>query len=488
MASTDTTTRTSSSRRSHRTEWHLRRPVDAPAADRSFWLQDAPAGPALPALAGDTTADVVIVGGGLTGLWTALRIREAAPEKRVVVLEALTCGSGASGRNGGQVHSWYESLDRLTHVTDAAEAERLARATSEAIDELHDLQSSGELDMGLRLDGWLWTASSRAQEGAWDDAVRASSALGVDAYTPQNADTLARSTGSTASYVGVRETHAGSLHPGKLMRGLRALAERRGVVIHEHTPVDTIRGGPRPSVVTPMGTVTADAVLVATNVWASSIPELRRRMFVVDSEVIATEPIPERLDALGWTGGEAICDAQQQVLYYQRTADGRIVFGRGSGRTIFADRVGASLNRRSGERTDTVAELHRVFPKLSDVRIDYDWTGGIDCVPEHVPIFGALDDQRSVFYAVGWNGTALAQIPACSRIIASMVLKRDDEWSGSKLIDQTSPTLPPEPIRFIGANFVRAAVVRKNRAEIRNRRPGPLTRLILRLMPGSSEH
>jgi hypothetical protein len=93
-----------------------------------------------------------------------------------------------------------------------------------------------------------------------------------------------------------------------------------------------------------------------------------------------------------------------------------------------------------------------------------------------------------VFYAVGWNGTALAQIPACSRIIASMILGRDDEWGRSKLIDQESPTLPPEPIRFIGANIVRTAVVRKNRAEIRNRRPSLVTRLILRLMPGSSEH
>jgi glycine/D-amino acid oxidase-like deaminating enzyme len=294
----------------------------------------------------------------------------------------------------------------------------------------------------------------------------------------------------------VVEEEGGSLHPGKLMRSLARYADRLGVRIHEHTPVSRIetatgrRGGARLS--TPGGVLSAGSVLLATNVWASSIPELRRRMFVVDSEVIATEPVPERLDAMGWTGGEAICDAQQQVLYYQRTVDGRVVFGRGSGRTIFRDRVPGALNRRPGGPSamdETIAEFRRVYPQLADVAIDYDWTGGIDCVPSHVPQFGRLAKDPGIFYAIGWNGTALAQVPACSRIIAAMIAGDDDEWGRSALIDQPASSLPPEPVRFIGANVVRWGIVRKNRAEIANRRPSLVVRAVIRFMPkGSSEH
>ena len=472
------------------TTYRLSTPVEATLQDQAFWLQDTHAdAPSFPPLAGRLSADVAIVGGGLTGLWTAIRLRQTHPELSVVVLEANTCGSGASGRNGGQVHSWFERLDQLTAVVGEEEALRLARASAEAIDELRQLQEDGELELDLRLDGWVWTASSRAQEGAWDDALARGAAAGEDSYGRLDKAALAERVGPSASYVGVVEHRGGSLHPGRMMRSLARWADRLGVTIHEHTPVRSITDGGRVRVTTDRGTVDAGRVLLATNIWASAIPELRKRMFVVDSEVVATAPIPDRLDALGWTGGEAICDAQQQVLYYQRTSDGRVVFGRGSGRTLFKDRVTSAFNRRPEGAPLAVAELRRVYPQLADVPIEYSWTGGIDCVPSHIPQIGRLNEATNVFYAYGWNGTALAQIPACSRIIASMLAGDDDEWGRSRLIDQSDPaTLPPEPIRWIGANVVRWAVVRKNRAEIRNRRPGLLVRALLRFMPSTSEH
>lgn len=142
---------------------HHLRPLSPP--HRSFWLQDAGARAATPPLGSDITTDVAIVGGGYLGLWTALRLRAAAPQLKITVLEADICGGGASGRNGGQVHSWWAEIDLLTRLV-GPEAESLARATCDAIDELEALQTSGQIDMDLRLGGWLWTASSRAQEGA----------------------------------------------------------------------------------------------------------------------------------------------------------------------------------------------------------------------------------------------------------------------------------------------------------------------------------
>jgi glycine/D-amino acid oxidase-like deaminating enzyme len=472
------------------TRFHLHGPVIASASERSYWLQSTESlDVSAPPLGESISADVAVIGGGLTGLWTAIRLLEKDPTQRVVVLEADVCGGGASGRNGGQVHSWFESLDRLSSVTDEEESFRLAKATTEAIEELHDLQSSGEVDMGLRLDGWLWTASSRAQEGAWERTLKRCADHGVSPYTPLTAAEIARRTGSDASYAGVMENRAGSLHPGKLMRNLKRYAMQRGVVIHERTPVTSIQAGPRATLTTPGGEVHAGHVLIATNAWASAVPELRKRMYVVDSHVMVTEPIPERLDALGWKDGEAICDSQTQVLYYQRTPDGRVVFGRGTGGTAFRDRIGPRFNHNPRWRERSLKELHRVYPSLRDVKIEYEWTGPIDCVPSHVPLFGNLEGHDNVHYAIGWNGTALAQIPVCSRIIASMILGDSDEWGRSKLINQSPvSTLPPEPVRFVGANMVRAAVVRKTAAEIRDERPGLVSRALVALIPSSTEH
>ncbi len=138
--------------------YRLRRPTVPGPADRSYWLQSIGADAVTEPLTGDDRADVVVVGGGYTGLWTALRIRELAPEARVIVLEADFCGSGASGRNGGQVHTWWAEVDLLSAVVGVTEARELCAATVDVIDELQQLQSGGLVDMDLRLDGWLWTA------------------------------------------------------------------------------------------------------------------------------------------------------------------------------------------------------------------------------------------------------------------------------------------------------------------------------------------
>jgi glycine/D-amino acid oxidase-like deaminating enzyme len=469
--------------------YRLRRPVAAPPPDRSYWLQSIGAGAVTEPLSGTQTADIVIVGGGYTGLWTALRIRELAPETRVMVLEADFCGSGASGRNGGQLHTWWAEIDLLSAVVGEEEARELCAATADVIEELHQLQDSGLVDMDLRLDGWLWTASSVAQEGAWSRAVAMTAEAGGKRFDPLDAAQIARRTGSSASYLGVVEEHAGTVQPGKLAIGLRDLAISRGVVVHEGSPVLSIEPGPTCTLTTGRGRVRAAKVVLAANAWLSALPELRKHMYVVDSQVIATAPVPDRLDRIGWTDGASICDSQTQVLYYQRTPDGRVVFGRGSGGIAFRGDFGANFNRSPEHGRDNVRELHRVYPELRGVPVDYDWSGPIDCVPDHVPVFDHLQGCPNILYGMGYNGTGIAQTPIGGSILASLALERDDRWSNSGLvgIDRRS-ALPPEPFRYLGAKIVRAAIRRKNDAEIRNASPDAITRAVVRLMPGASEH
>jgi glycine/D-amino acid oxidase-like deaminating enzyme len=463
----------------------LRVPAVAASGDRSFWLQDIAAVAATEALRGDDRADVAIVGGGYTGLWTALHIKAQSPETRVVILEADICGSGASGRNGGQVHSWYAQIDLLSAVVGEAEARQLCADTADAITELQRLQDDGVIDMDLRLHGWLWTASSLAQEGAWDRAVGMTAKVDPARFRPLTAQEIRRRTGSSASYLGVVEDKAGTLHPAKLVLGLRALALARGVVIHERSPVLTIEPGALCTLRTAQGKLSADKVVLAANAWLSALPELRRRLYVVSSEVIATAPVPNLLDEIGWRDGASICDSQSQVLYYQRTPAGRVIFGRGGGGVSFGGDFGDEFNRTPGHGRENVRELHRVYPELRGTPIDHDWAGPIDCSAEHVPVFGCLRGHPNIVFGMGFNGTGIAQTPVGGRILASLALGQDDRWSRSGLVGLSRrAAMPPEPIRFVGAKLMRAAIRRKNEAEIRNETPGAVSRMLIRGLPG----
>ena len=408
---------------------------------------------------------------------------------RVIVLEAGGCGSGASGRNGGQVHSWFAQVDKLAAVVGVEEARQLCADSVDAIAELERLQRSGAIDMDLRLDGWLWTASSTAQEGSWTQAVTMTAEAGRDRFEPLTAEDIERRTGSSVSYAGVVEPNAGTVHPAKLALGLRDLALARGVIIHESSPVLEIEASAPSTVRTASGTVRAEKVVLAANAWLSALPELRRYLYVVPSQVIATAARPEVLERIGWRDGAAICDSQAQVLYYQRTAAGRVVFGRGSGGVAFRGHFGAEFNRSPEHGRHNVRELHRVYPALRGVPIEYDWSGPIDCVPEHVPVFDHLREHPNIVYGMGFNGTGIAQTPVGGRILASLVLERHDRWSESGLVGvKRRTTLPPEPFRYVGAKLVQTAISRKNDAEILNQTPGALTRLAVRLMPGATEH
>jgi glycine/D-amino acid oxidase-like deaminating enzyme len=454
---------------------------------RSLWLLEsleADASADAPPLQGAARADVAIVGGGYVGLWTALELKRREPSLDVVLLEGDVCGGGASGRNGGQLHSWWERLDGLRAVCGTEEAVRLARASEDAMEELQRLADDGE-PIELRRDGWLWTATTPVQLGAWEEAVARAERHGGRPYLPLGAEEAAARTGSPVHLGGIWEPAGGTVHPGRLVRALRRRALAAGVRIHEHTRVRAIEpgaagagtaGAGAPGALTRLraaggGTVDAARVVLAAGAWAAALPEFSRRMFVVASDVIATRRAPDRLDAIGWRGGEAICDSQLRVLYYQRTADGRVVLGRGGGAVALRGRIGAGFDRSERFARDAAQAFRRVYPMLADLPVEQTWSGPVDRTLAHVPLFGRLRANRAVVYGVGWSGTGVAQSVIGGRILASLALDADDEWSGSGLVDQAPLTFPPDPVRWAGAQLVRGAVRRRARAEDAGRRP-----------------
>jgi glycine/D-amino acid oxidase-like deaminating enzyme len=454
---------------------------------RSLWLREAllaEGEKAAGTLVGAQRADVAIVGGGYVGLWTALRLKEREPSCDVAIVEQDICGGGASGRNGGQVHAWWESLGALIRICGTAEAVRLAYASQEAVEEVATLPERWGIDAHVRRGGWLWTATTPAQVGAWEQAVRLCEEHGITALRRLPSYEVARRTGSAIHLAGIVDPGAITVQPGLLVRGLRRVALERGVRIYEQSRVTALDRG-RPAVLrTPRGVLAAESVVLATNAWAAALPEFHRLLYIVSSAVVATAPVPERLAAIGWTGQESICDSQQRVLYYQATPDGRVVLGRGGGRVAFGGRIGAAFERDPDQGRDAGAALRRVYPMLADVAIEYDWAGPIDRSYSGLPLFGRLGGRPHIVYGVGWSGTGVAQSALGGRILSSLALGRRDEWSECGLVEQRPRLFPPEPIRYAGATIVLRAVRKKGEIEDRGERPNRAIAALAALTPG----
>jgi glycine/D-amino acid oxidase-like deaminating enzyme len=438
-----------------------------------LWLAQAD-GDESPPLRGDATADVCVVGGGYSGLWTALRILSVEPAARVVMVEAGRCGGAASGRNGGFALSLWPKLGALIARGGREEAARLARASAEAVDEI----GSCGVDAAFRRGGWIWTATSAAQLGAWEAAVE----LAGDEFEVLDAEALAATTGSPVHLGGVLERGAATVHPARLARGLRRLAIERGVVVHERTPMvdlDRDTGVVR----TPGGSVRADAVVLATNAWLAGVPELRRALAVVASDVVATEPIPDALDASGWSGGEAISDSRLMVRYWRVDPDGRVVLGQGGGALAYGARF--SFDDPGARRAaEVAAELPRLVPAARGAAVQYAWGGAVDRSVDGLPFFGLLRGKARVVYGAGFSGNGVAPSVIGGRVMASLALRRDDEWSGCALARGVPEgRFPPEPVRFVGGALVRRAVGRKERIEDCGGRAGPVTRGLAGLAP-----
>ncbi len=453
-------------------------------AIRSLWLQEALAEPDqedAPRLEGSERADVCVVGGGYTGLWTALRVRELEPSLDVVLVEADVCGSGASGRNGGFVLSWWSKFSTLAKACGVDEALRLARASADAVHDIGEFCRANGIDARYHEDGYLWAATNPSQVGGWDAVVAALAERGERPFEVLPPDEVARRAGSAVHVAGVFERSGAIVQPAMLARGLRRVAIERGVRVFERSPMTRLRPG---VVETATGAVRAGRVVLATNAWMVRHAAVRRRIVVVGSDIVATPPIPERLREIGWRDGLCVSDGRLLVHYYRTTDDGRIAFGKGGGLLPFGARVGERFEGLSPLAARTEQHFRRTYPMLDDVPIVASWTGPIDRSRNGLPFFGPLRGADGVLVGVGYSGNGVGPSYLGGRILASLALRRDDEWSRCGLVGlPKSRPFPPEPFRFVGGNLVRAAIARKERAEDEGRRVDPMTRRLVRLAP-----
>ena len=453
---------------------------------RSHWLRQALASEErcdAPLLTSSTATDVAIVGGGFTGLWTAIHLKQREPACDVIVLEKDICGGGASGRNGGFVLSWWPKIATLAKICGREEAVRLAHASEKAIGELGAFCQKHEIDADFRQEGWLWTAGTEAELGAWEPAVEICESFGHPLFERLPADEVAARSGSEQHIAGVLDPTAAIVDPGRLVRGLRRVALDLGVRIYEHTDVRALGRTNPPTLRTLRGTVTASSVVLALHTWASNVRELSRRIFVVGSTIMVTPPIRDRLHEIGRTGGEALTDSLMRVHYSRITDDGRIAFGKGGVNLALAGWTSHRWDRNPAGLTEVMAGFQRLYPNLRDVGPDHDWAGPVDRSLSGLPVFGQLNPRSRIYYGAGYSGNGVGPTLMAGRILSGLALGVSDEWSNCGLVGYDPGALPPEPLRYLAGRVVLAGVRSKERAEINGRRPGRITEAIAGLAP-----
>ncbi len=282
------------------------------------------------ALRGRTTADVCIVGGGYTGLWTALELKIRRPDLDVCLVEAGVCGSGASGTNAGLLMNLWPKFPSLEALAGRTEATWLAQQSSNAVDDVIGFCRDHDIEAHIERRGWLWASSAPAQDGAWTESLNLVEGLDGAPFRVLDGDT-ARALGSTALRGGVLDPTSATLQPALLVRGLRRVAvERYGVRIYEHTPMRaTEERGNCTHVVTSHGRVEAGAVVLAINAWMSAFAHVRRTMVMSASDNAITRPLPPELLAGAGDPGLGVSDSTRMLNYWRTTRDARVVFGKG---------------------------------------------------------------------------------------------------------------------------------------------------------------
>ena len=443
----------------------------------------------------------MILGGGYTGLWTALGIRELEPTARVVIVEQDLCGSGPSGRNGGFVTGWWDELPALTRQFGETEALRTVRALDAAIASLGPWAAGHGVDVGLVEQGFVQVSAAPSQDDAWREATDACAAVGEgDRWRALSAAEVAGHARSPVFRGGAFMPRAATVQPALLARGLRRVALEQGIVIHERTAATLPsepgpRGGaargatPGPIEIATTsgegaGAIAADQVVVATNAWAAGWAPVARRLLTWSSSIVLTEPIPDRLAEIGWTGGAGIADARFTLHYARTTPDGRIALGGGGGRAGWGGRIGRPFTHDVASARRAAEGLRRWFPSFADVRIDDAWGGPIDSTDDHRPWFGTRPGGQ-IHHGLGYSGNGVAPAILGGRILAALATgrARDDDAASLPIVGEgaTPRAFPPEPLRGAGARVFRAAMVRREEAEEAGRAPSRPIRELTRI-------
>jgi glycine/D-amino acid oxidase-like deaminating enzyme len=407
-----------------------------------------------PPLHGAAKADVAIVGGGFTGLATALAIARRQPGRRVVVVEGARCGYGASGRNGGFADVMYPALGTFVAEQPPEVARGVYDAIATGMRAIERLALQDGVACDLEPNGGLVMAATDGQIEQLERQRAGFAALGVGARLVEGAEFRALvHTERFRAALAIPTT--GILNPGKLARGMARVAESRGVAIHEATRVVRIEPGRPVRIVTEHGVLEAAQAVLATNGYTPQLGIFRTRLLPICNYVVATEPLsPARWEAIGWSGRQGLSDARPLFMYLRPTADGRIVAG-GEGAPYFT-----GSRPSSGNYVPVVERLKQslveTFPALEGVRFTNAWGGTMAFTRDLTPRVGALGDDGNLFFGLGYCGEGVVMSQVVGRILAGFVAGEGGEFEALPFVGGEPPWVGFEPFRSLGVKALEA--------------------------------
>jgi len=443
----------------------------------SYWLATRPEYVTSPPLEGDARADVVIIGGGFTGQWTSLFLKELAPGTEVVVLEQAVLGYGGSGRNAGQVSGCLDHSHRqaIAHFG-RDEARRMAHIGLQNLDDLAlfirergtacDFERVGQLTVALT-------------SGQLEDARRqvdAAGELGVTGLRLLSAEETRTELNSPLYLGGVVDPGWAIVHPVKLVDCLKREAVRLGVKCFEHTRVMGIEVAPTGVLIrSATGHAKADQIVLATNAYTHLVfPRLLSRYIPLYDYVLVSAPLTgQQLASIGWCNRQAVIDGRTFFNYYRLTADNRILWGTSEAKYYPPNLVDDACDHSEQHSMALRESFRRHFPQLAGLEWEYAWGGPIASTTRLTPFFGTLEGGR-VAYGLGYTGLGVANSRLAGKILAHRVLARPNELLELAMVRRRPPPYPSEPLRRLAVD----AVTRSLRRVDAGQRPGLLLHVL----------
>jgi glycine/D-amino acid oxidase-like deaminating enzyme len=446
----------------------------------SFWFDALGGRPSpRPGLPGDITADVCIVGAGLTGLWTAYYLKKADPALDIAIVEREFAGYGASGRNGGWASGLIAgSRDHFAKLYGTDPVQTQQRVMNESVDEFVAVAATEGIKADIVKGGTIRIASSPAQVRRLQAGVEEDHHWGVSESRILERDELRERINIPEALLGAYTPHCARIQPAHFVRGLADVVVSLGVRIYESTTVTRIEPGVAH---TDRGAVRATVLLRATEGYTASLAGQRRTWLPMNSSMIVTEPLPQSVwDEIGWNGGETLGDKCYSHMYGQRTADGRIAIG---GRGIpyrFAsatDHDGTTQQATIRSLTDI---LHRRFPATRDHRVAHAWCGVLG-VPRDWCSSAAFDTSTGLGHAGGYVGQGVTTTNLAGRTLRDLVLGHDTELTRLPWVGHTSRAWEIEPLRWLGVRSMYLAYGHADHHELRHGHESRLAKLADRI-------
>ncbi len=435
-------------------------PSLADAAPTSAWLDTPDRPDARPALPADTTADLVVVGGGYSGLWTAVLAKERDPGRDVVLVEAQRVGWAASGRNGGFCSA------SLTHGRDNGEQrfpdeiDTLERLGQQNLAEIESAVGRYGIECGWELTGSLSVATEPHQV-EW---LREAGRRGEGTFLDQAAVRAEVESPTYLAGLWTRDDNA-LVDPARLAWGLADAAERLGVRIHEHTSVTGLeREGTGVLVRTAGGrTIRAGRVALGTNAFPSLVKRVRWHTVPVYDYALMTEPLSaEQLASVGWRHRQGVDDSGNQFHYYRLTPDNRILWGGYDAIYHFGRRIDGSLDQRTKTFDLLARQFFETFPQLEGLRFSHQWGGAIDTCTRFFAFFGTAYAGRAA-YALGYTGLGVGATRFGANVMLDLLDGRTTERTGLEMVRSKPLPFPPEPFAYAGVQLTRWSLAASDR-------------------------